>query len=132
MDSIDVDVLVVGSGAGALTAAITAHDQGGKVLVVEKSDMYGGTSATSGGGIWIPCNHLMAEHGQSDTPEAAFEYMKACIGDAVSDERLKAYVDNAPKMLKDMEDKSDVCFVSTPYADSVSYTHLTLPTIYSV
>ena len=117
MDSIDVDVLVVGSGAGALTAAITAHDQGGNVLVVEKSDMYGGTSATSGGGIWIPCNHLMAEHGQSDTPEAAFEYMKACIGDAVSDERLKAYVDNAPKMLKDMEDKSDVCFVSTPYAD---------------
>lgn len=84
MDSIDVDLLVVGSGAGALTAAITAHDHGGKVLVVEKSDMYGGTSATSGGGIWIPCNHLMAEHGEDDTAEAALEYLEACIGDTVS------------------------------------------------
>ncbi|NNC39018.1 MAG: FAD-binding protein [Hyphomonadaceae bacterium] len=117
MNSIDVDILVVGSGAGALTAAITAHDAGGNVLVIEKSDMYGGTSATSGGGIWIPCNHLMAEHGETDTPEAAIEYLKACIGDAVSEERLKAYVENAPKMLKDMEDKSDIRFVSTPYAD---------------
>lgn len=117
MNSIDVDVLVVGSGAGALTAAITAHDQGGKVLVIEKSDMYGGTSATSGGGIWIPCNHLMGAHGESDTPEAALEYLKACIGDAVPEDRLKAYVEQAPKMLKYLEDKSDVCFVATPYAD---------------
>ena len=117
MDSIEYDVLVVGSGAGALTAAITAHDNGGNVLVVEKSDMYGGTSATSGGGIWIPCNHLMEVHGETDTPEAALEYLKACVGDKVSDSRLMSYVKNAPKMLKDLEDKSDVKFVSTPYAD---------------
>ena len=117
MDSIEYDVLVVGSGAGALTAAITAHDNGGNVLVVEKSDMYGGTSATSGGGIWIPCNHLMEEHGETDTPEAALEYLKACVGDKVSDSRLVSYVKNAPKMLKDLEDTSDVKFVSTPYAD---------------
>ncbi len=120
MDSIDVDVLVVGSGAGALTAAITAHDQGGDVLVVEKSDMYGGTSATSGGGIWIPCNHLMKEHGQTDTADAALTYLKACVGDDVSEERLAAYVEKAPEMLKYMEDKSDVKFVSTPYADYLS------------
>ena len=117
MDSVEYDVLVVGSGAGALTAAITAHDNGGNVLVVEKSDMYGGTSATSGGGIWIPCNHLMEEHGETDTPEAALEYLKACVGDKVSDSRLASYVKNAPKMLKDLEDTSDVKFVSTPYAD---------------
>jgi len=117
MDSIEYDVLVVGSGAGALTAAITAHDNGGNVLVVEKSDMYGGTSATSGGGIWIPCNHLMEVHGETDTPEAALAYLKACVGDKVSDSRLMSYVKNAPKMLKDLEDKSDVKFVSTPYAD---------------
>jgi 3-oxosteroid 1-dehydrogenase len=117
MDTTEYDVLVVGSGAGALTAAITAHDNGGNVLVIEKSDMYGGTSATSGGGIWIPCNHLMAEHGESDSPDAALEYLKACVGDKVPESRLKAYVENAPKMLKEMEEKSDVKFVSTPYAD---------------
>jgi 3-oxosteroid 1-dehydrogenase len=117
MDSHDVDILVVGSGAGALTAAITAHDQGADVLVVEKSDMYGGTSATSGGGIWIPCNHLMAEHGQSDTPEAAQTYLEACVGKDVSNDRLAQYVAKAPEMLKFMEEKSDVKFVSTPYAD---------------
>ena len=117
MDSIEVDVLVVGSGAGALTAAITAHEQGANVLVVEKSDMYGGTSATSGGGIWIPCNHLMAEHGQSDTPQAALTYLKECVGADVSETRLAQYVSKAPEMLKFMEDKSDVKFVSTPYAD---------------
>ena len=120
MDSIDIDVLVVGSGAGALTAAITVHDQGGDVLVVEKSDMYGGTSATSGGGIWIPCNHLMKEHGQTDTADAALTYLKACVGDDVSEARLAAYVEKAPEMLKYMEDKSDVKFVSTPYADYLS------------
>ena len=117
METIDVDILVVGSGAGGLTAAITAHEQGGNVLVVEKSDMYGGTSATSGGGIWIPCNHLMTKHGQSDTPEAALTYLKACVGDDVSEERLKAYVEKAPEMLKFMEDKSAVRYISTPYAD---------------
>jgi len=117
MDTTEYDVLVVGSGAGALTAAITAHDNGGNVLVIEKSDMYGGTSATSGGGIWIPCNHLMAEHGESDSPDAALEYLKACVGDKVPESRLKAYVENAPKMLKEMEEKSDLKFVSTPYAD---------------
>ena len=49
----EVDVVVVGSGAGALTAAITAHDRGGKTLVVEKSSLYGGSSAMSGGSLWI-------------------------------------------------------------------------------
>ncbi len=117
MDIIDVDVLVVGSGAGGLTAAITAHEYGGNVLVIEKSDMYGGTSATSGGGIWIPCNHLMAVHGETDTPEAALDYLKACVGDDVSEDRLKAYVAKAPEMLSFMENKSDVKFVATPYAD---------------
>lgn len=113
----EVDILVVGSGAGGLTAAITAHEMGAKVLVIEKSDLYGGTSATSGGGIWIPCNHLMEKHGQSDTPEAALTYLNACIGDEVSEERLQAYVEQAPKMLKFLEEKSEVKFESTPYAD---------------
>lgn len=117
MQEIEVDVLVIGSGAGGLTAAIVANENGGDVLVVEKSDKYGGTSATSGGGIWIPCNHLMAEHGESDTPDAALTYLKECIGDDVAQERLETFVEQAPKMLKFMEDKAKLKYISTPYAD---------------
>ncbi len=86
-------------------------------LVIEKTDQYGGTTATSGGGIWIPCNHLMAKHGESDTEDAALTYLKATVGDEVSEERLRAYVQNAPKMLKFLEDNSEVKFNATPYAD---------------
>lgn len=117
MHNTEVDLLVVGSGAGGLTAAITAAHHGADVLVIEKSDLIGGTSATSGGGIWIPCNHLMAKHGQSDTPEAAREYMRACIGDDVSEERMDTYVDQAPKMLQFMESEAKVKYLATPYAD---------------
>ncbi|HHT04554.1 MAG TPA: FAD-binding protein, partial [Bacteroidales bacterium] len=59
----DYDLVVVGSGAGALTSAVTAAAQGLRVLVVEKTDKYGGTSALSGGGIWIPCNHYFKAKG---------------------------------------------------------------------
>ncbi len=117
MENVDVDVLVIGSGAGGLTAAITAHEHGANVLVVEKSDKVGGTSATSGGGTWVPCNHLMEKHDQSDTPDAALTYMKACVGDDVSEDRITTFVDNAPKMLSFIMKNSQVDYISTPYAD---------------
>ena len=66
-----VDVVVVGSGAGAMTAALRAAHAGAKVLMVEKSPYYGGTSATSGGGLWIPDNHLMPAHGIPDSESEA-------------------------------------------------------------
>ena len=57
----EVDLLVVGSGAGAMTTAIVAHDQGASTLLLEKSAHYGGSSAMSGGGLWIPNNRLMKQ-----------------------------------------------------------------------
>ena len=54
----EYDVVVVGSGNGALTAALCSHDGGAKTLVIEKSSQFGGTSATSGGGVWIPNNRM--------------------------------------------------------------------------
>ena len=59
----ETDVVVIGSGAAGLTAAITARSLGLDVLVVEKSERYGGTTALSGGAPWIPCNHLMKQVG---------------------------------------------------------------------
>ena len=63
----DVDVAVLGSGAAALTAALLAHDEGATVGVFEKADTVGGTSAWSGGMVWIPNNPHMAELGIADS-----------------------------------------------------------------
>ena len=77
------DLIVVGSGAGGMTAAVTAADQGLNVLVVEKANQYGGTSALSGGGIWIPNNHYFRAIGGNDSEELAWTYMKAAVGEQV-------------------------------------------------
>jgi len=78
-----VDVLVVGSGAGAMTAALAAAKAGLDTLIIEKADVYGGTSATSGGGLWITCNHLMPGVGIEVNPQDAEAYLTALTGNDV-------------------------------------------------
>ena len=90
------DVLVVGSGAGGMLSALRARDLGFETLLVEKADRYGGTSAVSGGGIWIPNNDAIKD---VDSPEQAMAYLRACTKGRVSDEKLQAYVDKAPQLL---------------------------------
>ncbi len=94
------DVIVVGSGAGALLAAVRAFDQGLKTLVVEKMELAGGTSAISGGGIWIPDNHDMPKAGLKDSLDVAFGYVKACAKGLASDDRVLAYVETARHMAR--------------------------------
>lgn len=111
------DVLVVGSGGGALTAAVTASVLGAKVLVVEKSPLYGGTSATSGGAIWIPNSHHTRASSFADSREKALRYLLESVGSEVDRARIEAYVDNAPKMLEFLERHSHVRYVASPYSD---------------
>ena len=108
------DVLVVGSGCGGLTAALTADIASpSKVLVVEKSHLLGGTSATSGGVIWIPDNHLAKEKGANDSISEAKEYLKATIpADEFNEPLIDAYLDQGPKMVKFMEDNTDAKYTS--------------------
>ena len=114
----EVDVLVVGSGAGAMTAAVRAHDHGLKVLVVEKTELFGGTSAVSGGGLWIPNNEHIARDGGSDSEAEALTYLRAATQGTVADERLAAYVRAAPRMLRYVEQKTPVRYKAVPfYAD---------------
>ena len=114
----EVDVLVVGSGAGALTAALVARLEGcGEVLVVEKSDRYGGTSAMSGGGIWIPNSHYARSEGVKDSASEAFTYLKHVIGDEVTEERLRTYVEKAPEMLEYMAKNTRLQYETVPYSD---------------
>src|SRR3546814_2815499 len=68
------DVVVVGSGAAALAAALAAHDAGASVAVVERASAVGGTTAVSGGGVWMPPNHVT---GADDSREEAHDYMTA-------------------------------------------------------
>lgn len=117
------DVIVVGSGAGAMTSAVFLADQGFSVLVLEKSDKFGGTSAISGGGIWIPNNHYFARQGGNDSIEQARRYLDAAAGDQVDPARLQAYLDNAPKMIEALTRCSRVRYaVAAKYPDY--YPHL--------
>ena len=117
------DVIVVGSGAGAMSAAVVAADQGLSVLVVEKSDKYGGTSAISGGGIWIPNNHYFADMGGKDSYEKALTYLKASTAGKIDEERLRAYLEYAPRMIHYLETRSRVRYaVAEKYPDY--YQHL--------
>ena len=103
-DDQQFDVIVVGSGAGALLTAVRAFDQGLKTLVVEKMALAGGTSAISGGGIWIPDNHDMPKAGLKDSQDVAFGYVKACARGLASDDRVLAYVETARHMARYLAD----------------------------
>ncbi|MEA2412513.1 MAG: 3-oxosteroid 1-dehydrogenase [Thermoleophilaceae bacterium] len=94
-----VDVVVVGSGAAGMTAALAAADRGLDVLVVEKAARFGGSTARSGGGIWIPNNEALVAAGVEDTPERAREYLAAIVGDEVPAERRDAFLDRGPEVI---------------------------------
>lgn len=113
----EVDLLVIGSGAGAMTAAFTAADAGADVLIVEKSARYGGTSATSGGGIWIPDSADARAKGHADDPKEALAYIKALIGDDVPASKLETYVASAHRMLSYLAERSEVQYTAYAYSD---------------
>ncbi|MDK1326763.1 FAD-binding protein [Arthrobacter sp. zg-Y1143] len=97
-----VDVLVVGTGAAALTAAITAADEGLDVLMVESTKLWGGTTSISGGGLWMPNNPLMKQAGVQDSQENALTYMEeviADVGPASSRERKLAFLRTVPDVV---------------------------------
>lgn len=114
-----VDVLVIGSGGGGMTAALKADAAGLSTLIVEKSAKFGGSTALSGGGIWVPGAPAQRRAGYTPDPEGVFDYLKTITGGLVSDARLRAYVDAAPEMMDFLEHCSDWFeFVWKPgYAD---------------
>lgn len=109
-----VDVVIVGSGGAALTAATLAHDGGAEVMILEKAAMIGGTTAVSGGAAWLPGNHLMEKAGMADSREDALAYVRRVAGGREPDpEMLEVYVDTAPEVLRYLEDhtplKTHIC-----------------------
>ncbi|MBV8804579.1 MAG: FAD-binding protein [Sinobacteraceae bacterium] len=113
----DVDVAVVGSGGGALTAAITAAAGGLEVLLVEKSPYIGGTTALSGGFLWVPGNPLMAAAGKPDRREDAELYIRAVTGDLFRPGLVQAYLDNGPAAIEFLHTRTRVRFQPSSMLD---------------
>ena len=83
----EFDVVVAGSGAAGMTAALTAASQGLSVVVIEKTSYFGGSTARSGGGVWVPCNSVLKQAGVRDSEEQASSYLAHVAGDCVTPEQ---------------------------------------------
>jgi 3-oxosteroid 1-dehydrogenase len=111
-DVLEADVIVVGSGAAALAAALAAHDAGSTVAVVERSDSVGGTTAVSGGGVWMPCNHVSGA-----TREEALAYMSRLTAGRAPDELVASYVDDGPEIIAGFEKRTRLRFQQVSWPD---------------
>ena len=100
VDDEDVfDVVVVGSGAAGMTAALLAAQRGCRTVVIEKAEVFGGSTARSGGGLWLPGNAVLSRAGVRDTDEAARTYLAQVAGKDVPEARQRAFLEHGPAML---------------------------------
>jgi succinate dehydrogenase/fumarate reductase flavoprotein subunit len=95
-----VDVLVIGTGASGMATAVTAASQGLDVLVVDKQPQFGGTTARSGGWLWIPGTHLAKEQGITEPPGAAKAYLQHEATTHYDEKRVDAFLENGPKAIE--------------------------------
>lgn len=102
----EVDVLIIGSGAGGMTAAVTAAAGGRSVIVAEKAERYGGSSALSGGGLWVPGAPEQKRRGYEPDPEETVTYLRHITNGDVNEARIRAYVESGPRMLEFLEELS--------------------------
>ena len=98
-ETISADVVVVGSGGAGLTAATVAARHGLDVLLVEKTGYFGGTTALSGGGIWVPGSSLAAQAGIHEAPGMASRYVHEVVGPTLRSDLLEAFLEAAPRMV---------------------------------
>lgn len=115
---LETDFLVVGSGAGGMTGAVAAAASGLEVVLLEKTDQFGGTTALSGGVVWIPNNPSMKQGGIDDSVQEALTYLKAVVGSDVPESKLLSFVRRGPEMLAFMEHHADLPFeAALQYSD---------------
>jgi len=113
-DAHSCDVLVIGAGAAGLTTAITARKLGLDVLVVEKEPVFGGTTALSGGWLWVPCSSHAVKVGITDSLDSAREYLRSETGAFYDAAKVNAYLTNAPRMVDFLESETAVRFMLGP------------------
>ncbi len=106
----ETDLLVIGAGAAGMTAALVGTLEGLRVVLCEKSEMVGGTTATSAGSVWIPGSRQSEKAGVPDSIAAAKTYLAGMLGDDAFDERLSAYLASGPAVLDYLERRTSVVF----------------------
>ncbi|MCE8026287.1 FAD-dependent oxidoreductase [Billgrantia aerodenitrificans] len=106
----DYDLVVVGSGAAGLAAAVTAAHHGLKVAVVEKADTLGGATAWSGGWMWAPLNPLARAAGIVEEAETVRTYLRAELGESYDEAKIDAFLDGAPRMVEFFHEKTALQF----------------------
>ncbi len=112
------DVVVVGAGGAGMTAALAAAHQGLDTVLIEKSSYFGGSTARSGGGVWIPGNYALVAAGQADDPEESKRYLEAIVGDVVPKVRRDTFIDRGPEVMEFVRDHTPVRFAWVPeYSD---------------
>ncbi len=100
------DLLIVGSGAAGMAAAISARHHGLNPVIIEKSAAFGGSTAVSGGAIWVPCNPIAAAAGVKDSREAARRYIQGETGNLFNAELVDAFLDKGPEAIGFFNDKT--------------------------
>lgn len=108
MKSDAYDLVVVGSGAAGLTAACTAAALGAHVLVLECSDRIGGTTAISGGMVWVPANYKMKEAGMPDSLGAARDYLRRLVPGFEQDSRMSAFLTRVDEAIRFLDEHTAV------------------------
>ncbi|MFF0451945.1 3-oxosteroid 1-dehydrogenase [Nocardia africana] len=114
----EYDVVVVGSGAAGMTAALAAAHHGLRAVLIEKAAHYGGSTARSGGGVWIPGNKALKASGRPDDREEARRYLHSIIGDVVPKEKIDTYIDRGAEAFDFVLDHSPLQMTWVPgYSD---------------
>ncbi|MER7077231.1 Succinate dehydrogenase/fumarate reductase, flavoprotein subunit [Saccharopolyspora kobensis] len=112
-----VDLVVIGSGTG-MAAALAGHEQGLDVLIVEKTDHVGGSTALSGGAFWIPASSLLAEEGAVDSPERAEAYLRSVVRGTSPDERWESFLRHGDETIRMLQRTTSMRFMwSKGYSD---------------
>lgn len=105
------DLLVAGSGAGGLSTAVVAAHLGLKVIVVEKDSQFGGTTAWSGGWMWVPRNPLAVAAGIVESIDAPLNYLRHELGDGCNEPLVRTFLENAPRMVTFFREQTALQFI---------------------
>ncbi|MGA8845382.1 MAG: 3-oxosteroid 1-dehydrogenase, partial [Nocardioides sp.] len=114
----EVDVVVIGAGAAGMSAALAAASHGLDTVLLEKSGHFGGTTARSGGGVWIPGNYALADAGQADDPALSKQYLDSIVGDTSPKLSRDTFIDRGVEVMDFIKARTPLRFTWVPqYSD---------------